>query len=175
MNSPETVFVFGGARSGKSRFALECASEVTGNKVFIATLIPGDKEMEDRVRRHKEERGEGWITVESPLNISRAIKENMDKTEIIIIDCLTLWVSNQLMQEKDVDEIVNSVEALCETVNECTCTLVLVSNEVGCSVVPPSKLGRQFRDAVGIMNQKLAQVCDRVILVSAGIAQELKG
>jgi adenosylcobinamide kinase/adenosylcobinamide-phosphate guanylyltransferase len=174
MNKPETIFVLGGARSGKSRFALECASDAKGKKVFIATLVPGDEEMEERVRRHREERGEGWVTVAAPLEIAEALKENMAEAETIVIDCLTLWVSNQLMEDTRVDEIVENVEELCTVVKGCTCRLVLVSNEVGCSVVPPTKLGRQFRDAVGIMNQKLAHTCDRAVLVTAGIPRELK-
>jgi adenosylcobinamide kinase/adenosylcobinamide-phosphate guanylyltransferase len=171
----ETCFVFGGCRSGKSRYALEIAEQAVGKKYFIATLQPGDDEMKERIRRHQEERGESWKTVEEPVDIEEAVEKAAGTADCIIVDCLTLWISNMMMNEFTEEQILAKADLLCEVLNKASCTIALVSNEVGTGVVPESRLGRDFRDYTGIINQKIAAACDRVVLMKAGIPLVIKG
>lgn len=171
----ESVFVFGGCRSGKSRYALGFAEEAVGKKYFIATLQPGDDEMKERIRRHKEERGESWKTIEEPLQIPDAVREASKSADCIVVDCLTLWISNMMMAEYTEEEIRAQADDLCTSIAGCTCSIILVSNEVGTGVVPESRLGRDFRDYTGMINQKIASVCEKVVLMKAGIPIVIKG
>jgi adenosylcobinamide kinase/adenosylcobinamide-phosphate guanylyltransferase len=170
------IFVLGGCRSGKSSFALETAQKFSGDKkVFIATCIPHDDEMRQRVERHQEERSLAWETVEAPLLLPEAITENSRRADVIMVDCLTLWVSNLLMEFDDFEKIEMQIPRLTEAIEKSDCPVVLVSNEVGQGVVPENKLARQFRDLVGFVNQAVAGCADEVIWTVAGIPVTIKG
>jgi len=162
------IFVLGGCRSGKSGYALEIAQQFSGdNKIFIATCIPHDDEMEQRSRI--------WKTVEAPLLLPEAIAENSRRGDVIIADCLTLWVSNLLMDSDDSEKIEGQIPRLTAALEKSRCPIVLVSNEVGQGIVPENKLARQFRDLVGFVNQAVAECADRVIWTVAGIPVTVKG
>ena len=172
----ENIFVIGGCRSGKSRHALELAQQVLeGSKTFIATCVPQDDEMKLRVERHRKERGEDWITIETPVDIPGSIIENSSKTGVILVDCLTLWVSNLLMETEDQGKIFSKVKELISAINDAGCRVILVSNEVGTGIVPENPLARLYRDITGHVNQEIAACSDRVIWIVAGIPVQIKG
>ncbi|MEM9027030.1 MAG: bifunctional adenosylcobinamide kinase/adenosylcobinamide-phosphate guanylyltransferase [Pseudomonadota bacterium] len=170
--------VLGGARSGKTRRALEIA-EQKSSRVYIATAEAFDDEMAARIARHKAERGPGWSTIEAPLELATAIGDLSRDAEriaqsddtVIVVDCLTLWLSNLMLAERDVE---NETQALIDALGACPIPSVLVSNEVGWGIVPTSQLGRAFRDRQGQLNQALAGVVGAVELVVAGLPMTLK-
>jgi len=143
-------------------------------RIFIATLEPGDEEMKERIKRHQKDRGEGWLTAEAPIKLVEIFEEYAQEGNVLLIDCLTLWISNLLIAGYTVEEILSEAEQLGTAVDASLCTVVMVSNEVGSGIVPDNRLGRDFRDAAGLVNQKLAQVCSKVVLVTAGIPQVIK-
>ncbi|WP_159882866.1 bifunctional adenosylcobinamide kinase/adenosylcobinamide-phosphate guanylyltransferase [Paenibacillus puerhi] len=173
------VLVTGGARSGKSSFAERYAATLGENGLYIATAQAYDEEMEERIalhRRDRELRGYLWSTAETPYGLAEAIRKA--QAPVVLVDCLTLWLSNWLLRleseqeaarllEEQVDELVEAFRAARQPV-------VLVTNEVGSGLVPEYKLGRLFRDASGRMNQRLAQEADQLFLVTAGVPVELK-
>ena len=171
----ETIFVIGGCRSGKSSHALRLAEEISAkNRVFIATCVPQDEEMRERVSNHQEERGAEWKTVEEPIFLPEAILENSQQAGVVLADCLTLWISNLLMEDEDFGKIAESVRQLTQVIAEAKCPVILVSNEVGAGIVPENKLARLFRDAVGFANQRIAASVHRVIWMVAGIPVPIK-
>ena len=170
------VFVLGGCRSGKSSYALETAQAFSGDKnIFIATCIPQDDEMKTRVARHQKERNRCWKTVEAPRLLPEAIVEYSPKADVIVVDCLTLWISNLLMDSDDPEKIETQIPRLADAVSKSACPMILVSNEVGQGIVPDNKLARQFRDLVGYVNQAVARAADEVIWTVAGIPVKVKG
>jgi adenosylcobinamide kinase/adenosylcobinamide-phosphate guanylyltransferase len=172
----KSIFVLGGCRSGKSNYALETAQKISGDKkVFIATCIPRDDEMKLRVARHQQERSRHWHTVEAPIHVPEAIGEAGGKAGILLVDCLTLWISNLLMENHDSDPILNQVHNLTRAVASAACPVILVSNEVGTGIVPENKLARLYRDLVGSTNQAVAECVDQVVWVVAGIPVTIKG
>jgi len=172
----ETIFVVGGCRSGKSRYALELAKQTGGsNKIFIATCIPRDDEMKHRVELHQRHRGPGWTTVEVPIYLGESIIESSETADVIIVDCLTLWISNLLMETDDQEEITRHIHELIRGIKGAQCSVVLVSNEVGTGIVPENSLARLFRDIAGFANQDVAACSDRVIWMVAGIPVTIKG
>ena len=169
----ENIFVVGGCRSGKSRHALELAEQISGvHRIFIATCVPYDEEMKDRVRRHQKDRGSTWTTVDAPVELAAAILEHSQSACVILADCLTLWMSNLLMESEDLE---TRVEELTTAIHKAKCPVVIVSNEVGTGIVPENALARQFRDAVGLANQRVAACVDKVIWMVAGIPVLVKG
>jgi adenosylcobinamide kinase/adenosylcobinamide-phosphate guanylyltransferase len=171
----ESTLVIGGCKSGKSRHALELAEGYGVRKIFMATCIPMDDEMKDRVARHKAERDEGWLTLDVPTDLPEAIAEHGADGNVILVDCLTLWITNLLMQPGNSDPVTVRVAALVSALAQATCPVVLVSNEVGAGIVPENRLARQFRDEAGIANQTVAAAVDRVVWMVAGIANVVKG
>jgi adenosylcobinamide kinase/adenosylcobinamide-phosphate guanylyltransferase len=170
------VFVLGGCRSGKSKYALETARQLPGNtRVFIATCNPQDEEMRRRVARHQQERDRSWTTVEAPLFLPEAVTANSRNADVILVDCLTFWITNLLMASDDPDKIEMQIPQLTTALAKSPCPVVVVSNEVGQGIVPENKLARQFRDLVGYANQAVAACADQVIWTVAGIAVEIKG
>ena len=168
--------MLGGCRSGKSSYALETAQTFSGTKkVFIATCIPRDDEMKLRVARHQQERSRHWHTVEAPLHLPQAIVEAGGKASVLLIDCLTLWINNLLMENYDSEQILDQVQSLSRAVSSATLPVVLVSNEVGTGIVPDNKLARLYRDLVGSTNQAVAACADQVIWTVAGIPVTIKG
>ncbi|MCG2722534.1 MAG: bifunctional adenosylcobinamide kinase/adenosylcobinamide-phosphate guanylyltransferase [Thermodesulfovibrionales bacterium] len=167
------IFIIGGARSGKSTYALKDASLNKGQKAYIATAEALDEEMRDRIEKHKDQRGEDWDTYEEPLRIIKVIQEIKGKYTAIVIDCLTLWLSNVIHSGLDIG---NEIESLIDTlrVSHHTSRIYIVSNEVGMGIVPKNELARKFRDFAGILNQKVAEVSDEVYLLVAGIPMKIK-
>jgi len=172
----KSVFVLGGCRSGKSSYALEAAQKFSADRnVFIATCIPRDDEMKLRVTRHQEERSRQWHTVEAPLYLPEAIVEAGGKSSVLLVDCLTLWINNLLMENHDSEQIMNQFQSLTRAVSSATCPVILVSNEVGTGIVPENKLARLYRDLVGSANQAVAECVDQVVWTVAGIPVTIKG
>ncbi len=167
------VFVIGGARSGKSGFALARASRETGAKVFVATAQAFDREMEERIAKHRSERESEWDTHEEPLHLDRAVREVSGKYRVAIVDCLTLWLSNLLAANLDVEGATRSfADSLRGLAGDFQ--IFIVSNEVGMGIVPENPLARMFRDMAGKLNQQVAEIADEVFLVAAGIPVKIK-
>lgn len=171
----ETVFVIGGCRSGKSRHAQELAEAMPGNrKLFLATCVPQDAEMRDRVRKHQEDRGDRWSALEVPVAVADAVFEQSTQFDAILLDCLTLWMSNLLMGTRDEKAVESKITELTDALDRAACPVVVVSNEVGAGIVPDNGLARQYRDLVGFANQQVAACADRVIWTVAGIPVPIK-
>ncbi len=167
------VFVFGGARSGKSAFALAQASAMAGKKVYVATAQAHDAEMVERIDKHRRERGSDWETLEEPMFLGRAVRSVSRTHDIAIIDCLTLWLSNLLGEGDASEEAEDDLIDALRTLDHMT-RLFIVSNEVGMGIVPENALARQFRDMAGRLHQRVAGVADEVFLVAAGIPIKIK-
>lgn len=165
------IFVIGGARSGKSAFALNEASKHKGQKAYIATAEALDKEMKERIEKHKKERGNNWDTYEEAIDIVPLIKKIQGRYNVVLLDCLTLWLSNLMHSNKDVK---SEIEYFCSSLLTIHCSLFTVSNEVGMGIVPDNELARRFRDFAGLLNQKIAEIADEVYLVTAGIPVKIK-
>ena len=172
----EIIFVIGGCRSGKSTYAMQTAERVPAEqKIFIATCVPRDDEMKRRVARHQKERSQNWVTVEAPLNLPEAIRQNSRSGDVILVDCLTLWVSNLLMETGDESKIEETISQFINAIEKAAGPIVLVSNEVGAGIVPENALARQYRDIIGRVNQTVAKTAGRVIWMVAGIPVTVKG
>jgi len=174
MAKPKAILILGGARSGKSRFALKLLNPVS-KKVLIATLEPKDEEIKARIEAHKRERGSDWTLIEEPLNLFSALKQAQKEYQGIAVDCITLWLSNLLCSGRKDEEIIQEVEKVCSLLAELKSQVVLVSNEVGSGIVPIEHLARRFQDLQGKANQMLAQVCQEVYFMIAGIPLKIKG
>ena len=171
----QKVLVIGGCRSGKSRHALDLALAMAGDKkIFIATCVPRDDEMHLRVANHRKERGQSWKTVEAPLNLPQAILQNALSGSVVLVDCLTLWINNLMMENEDIQYADDKIAEFISAVQTAEGPVVLVSNEVGTGIVPENKLARAYRDLVGSVNQAVARAVDRVEIVVAGIAVTIK-
>jgi adenosylcobinamide kinase/adenosylcobinamide-phosphate guanylyltransferase len=171
----EIVFIIGGCRSGKSRFALEYAQKISvKTRTFIATCVADDDEMKQRIERHRQERRRDWLTVEAPLRLPEAVTANGRKTDLLVIDCLTLWVSNLLMQSQDTTGIEMQIPRLIQAIKGTNCPVLLISNEVGTGIVPENKLARIYRDLLGFVNQAVAGCADKVFWLVAGIPVAIK-
>ncbi len=176
MNNNKLILITGGARSGKSIFAQKLADAIEGRKVFLATAEALDEEMMSRIETHKKERPSGWDTIEETKHLSNVLINCNGNFEVILIDCLTMWISNLLTDDIfDESQIVREVEHFISTCREIKGTVILVANEVGLGVVPANRLARIFRDIAGKANQEIAAVADDVYLVVAGISLKLKG
>jgi adenosylcobinamide kinase/adenosylcobinamide-phosphate guanylyltransferase len=162
------TLVLGGARSGKSRYAEGLLAHASP-RTYLATAEAGDAEMAERIRRHREQRGSAWITREAPLDLPAAIRS---ESGALLVDCLTLWLSNLLSEDRDLDDAAGQ---LCAAIKRPGGPVVLVSNEVGLGIVPDNALARAFRDHAGRLNQRVAAVADRVLFVAAGLPLALKG
>ena len=172
----DSTLVIGGARSGKSRFALQLAEEkASGDPFFLATCIPCDEEMRERVLRHQRERGPHWKTLETPFRIADALSDLDRRAGVILVDCLTLWVSNLLFETPDEAEVERNVKELAHAIRQASCPVIFVSNEVGAGIVPENPMARRFRDVAGRVNQQVAAVCTRVFWMVAGLPVPVKG
>ena len=172
--------ILGGARSGKSRFAQELAAKLGQRVLFVATGEPLDEEMSSRIEAHRKSRPSSWKTLEAPTNVAEAVISEIGDAEVVIVDCLTLLVSN-LMGTEDIDaetlgrKVTAELEDLVAFMRTTKAHFIIVSNEVGLGLVPPYPAGRVYRDALGTANQMLARHADEVYLMVAGIAIALKG
>lgn len=162
------ILLLGGARSGKSARALALAP---APHVFIATGEALDDEMADRIRLHQQERGPDWTLVEEPLDLARAIADHAADGTHVVIDCLTLWLSNLMHHDRDIAE---ATRALQTALTQAPGTIILVSNELGLGLAPMERLSRQFRDAQGRLNQQIAQTATHVEFIAAGLPLTLK-
>lgn len=169
------TLVLGGARSGKSRFAQQLAS-AWSSVTFLATAEARDEEMRDRIERHRQDRPAGWMTVEEPVDLDGAVRLRSAGSGVLLIDCLTLYASNLMELEHDREApIMERVDRLCQALQSAKSSVILVSNEVGYSLVPDHPRGRFFRDLQGRINQQVARLADNVVLMVAGIPLVVKG
>lgn len=172
--------ILGGARSGKSSFALAQGNEKDFDpRTFLATASAGDEEMRDRIQRHRSEREGSWTTVEEPYHLAETLTRTANQEKgLIVVDCVTLWISNLLCgmggKALNATEAEAHVDLLLRSLPSLKGQLRIVSNEVGLGVVPEHPLGRQFRDLQGFFNQRMAKHAQEVFLITAGIAQKLK-
>jgi len=168
------IFLTGGARSGKSTFALKLAGTLGKKTAFLATGQAHDAEMKQRIAAHKKIRPRHWATVEEPLCISRALKKMHPKTEVVIVDCLTLLVSNLLLAGKSEKFIIAEIKKSLQAMKKSNFSTIIVSNEVGCGIVPENKLARDFRDIAGAVNQLAARSSDKAYTLISGFPVQLK-
>lgn len=171
------IFITGAARSGKSFFAEKMAARLKGEVTYIATCVPADDEMRDRVARHQSRRPQSWRTIEEDLEPARVIKDFDQPGNIFLLDCLTLLVSNLILQpgeERGEEEVLERIAELARVSYESASHVIIVSNEVGWGIVPGDPLSRLYRDIIGRANQKMALSADEAYLTVAGIPIELK-
>lgn len=164
------VLVIGGARSGKSRFAEAIATAQGTPCTYIATAEARDAEMKDRIAAHRDRRGRQWQTVEAPVHLPQALVEAAGDENVVLVDCLTLWLSNMMLADLDCEAAGEALVAALGAPNR----VVLVANEVGLGIVPENALARRFRDAAGLLNQQVAAAVDAVVLVAAGLPLVMK-
>ena len=169
------IFITGGARSGKSRLAQELAERSGGPLLYIATGEPKDAEMRERISRHRERRGPAWQTIEEPLNLVKVARDQGDRFGGMLVDCITLWLSNLLGKYNDTQRVLDEVAALIAAFPALETPLILVSNEVGMGIVPENALARSFRDLAGEANELLAKAADEVYVMFSGLPLKLKG
>ncbi len=169
------IFITGGCRSGKSRFALDFANHHFSKKLFLATSEALDEEMAQRIENHKKARGPEWQTIEEPVEIVNKIKECGGDGKVILIDCLTLWLYNLLMRWDDDARIIDETDNLINVIRQNPASFILVSNEVGLGIVPADPLSRRYRDLLGTMNQRIAAALDTVVFMVSGLPLFLKG
>jgi adenosylcobinamide kinase/adenosylcobinamide-phosphate guanylyltransferase len=167
-NPAPVTLVLGGARSGKSRFA-ESLLPKAGQRIYLATAEARDEEMRARILDHQARRGEGWHTIEAPLDIATPIVQA--GRDAVLVDCLTLWLSNLMSARLNIDEATGG---LCQALSKAQAPVVLVSNEVGLGIVPDNALAREFRDHAGRLNQAIAAAAARVFFIAAGLPLTLK-
>ncbi|MCZ7909075.1 bifunctional adenosylcobinamide kinase/adenosylcobinamide-phosphate guanylyltransferase [Agrobacterium leguminum] len=167
-----SVFILGGARSGKSRFAEELAGKSGGSLHYLATGRAWDDEMRDRIVHHQARRGGEWATHEAPVDIA-AVLERLDAPEnVVLIDCLTLWLTNLMMENADIEAAFAALEAV---IVSARARLIFVSNEVGLGIVPENRMAREFRDHAGRLHQRIAAIAGEVYFVAAGLPLKMKG
>jgi len=171
--TPRFVLIGGGARSGKSRWALARGVAMGARRLFIATAERSDDEMRDRIDRHRAERGGTFDTVEEPLALPEAIAADRDH-DVIVVDCLTIWIANQLVGGAAPEAVLARVDALVDAVTARRAHVVIVSNEVGMGLVPETPLGRVFRDMAGAAHQRLAPLADELFLAVTGVVLRLR-
>lgn len=168
----QITLVLGGARSGKSAFAETLVETASASRLYIATGQAWDDEMRDRISAHKTRRGEGWETVEAPLDLARALLDHARPDRPILVDCLTLWVTNLMLGEH---EIARAFKGLAAALSGLKGPVVFVSNEVGLGIVPDNPMARAFRDHAGRLHQSIASLADEVYFVAAGLPLKMKG
>ncbi|HEX3496756.1 MAG TPA: bifunctional adenosylcobinamide kinase/adenosylcobinamide-phosphate guanylyltransferase [Methylocella sp.] len=166
-----SLLVLGGARSGKSRYAQRLAEASRLKPVWIATAEAHDTEMAERIARHAALREARWTLVEEPVALAEALRREASNDRIVVVDCATLWLSNLLLKN---DNLATATQDLAQGVAGLAGPVIFVSNEVGAGIVPDNALARAFRDAQGFLNQALAEACEAVVLINAGIAFCLK-
>jgi len=171
---PEVILVTGGARSGKSRFALRRALTYK-ERIFLATAEPLDDEMRRRIEHHRKEREGLFSTVEEPRNLSRAIKNVPSDTEVILIDCLTVWLGNLMHHYGSEADHFPEIASFLETLKKPPCDIIAVTNEVGLGIVPGDPLSRAYRDHAGNLNQAVAALAQEAYLLVSGMPLTLKG
>src|SRR5450432_168455 len=186
-SAPQLILILGGARSGKSTFAEQLAQRSGRSVAFIATATISDDDMRLRIERHGAARPADWLTIEEPLDLAHAVQQATSQSDVIVLDCITLWVSNWLFTQETIDDAspvtspyydaaLAEIDKLLITFNalDSQKTLIVVTNEVGLGIVPSYTLGRIYRDVLGLVNQRLAAAADRVYLMVAGLGVDIK-
>jgi adenosylcobinamide kinase/adenosylcobinamide-phosphate guanylyltransferase len=169
------MLVLGGAKSGKSSFAMDICNSMNRKRVFLATAQALDQEMEERITRHQTERDSDWNTIEEPLKVAKKINSLDSKDTVILLDCLTLWLNNLYMEHGEDQEGINeAIENLARQLTDIQGAIVVVSNEVGMGIVPDNQLSRRYRDTAGFANQCIARLSGKVVAVVAGLPLVLK-
>jgi adenosylcobinamide kinase/adenosylcobinamide-phosphate guanylyltransferase len=169
------LLIIGGAKSGKSRFALDVCNRLSGKHIFLATAEAQDQEMKARIRRHQAERGGKWLTVEEPFDVVSVIRDLDDKDTVILLDCLALWLNNLFMKfGENQDAIEQALDEQQTQLSSVQGAVVVVSNEVGMGIVPDNQLSRRYRDTLGSMNQEIARLAAKVVVTLAGMPLVIK-
>ena len=168
------ILITGGCRSGKSRQALTRARNIPGDKLYVATAEALDSEMTERIKKHQQEREADWETREETIALVEVFKQLENRTGVLILDCLTLWLSNLMVKNYSEQDVLQEVDRLMDQSERMQCQIIFVTNEVGAGIVPDNKLARDFRDLMGSINQRVAQRCDEVIHMVSGIPMTLK-
>ena len=169
------IFIIGGARSGKSRYAVELAKRFKARVAFIATSTLSDEEMEERIKQHKSFGPRRWKVIEEAENVASILPQLKDRYRVILIDCLGMLISNLLVAGLKDKEIEKRIRILTRAILKLELITILVSNEVGAGIVPENPLARRFRDLIGFANQKMAEQADEVILMQSGLPLRIKG
>jgi adenosylcobinamide kinase/adenosylcobinamide-phosphate guanylyltransferase len=172
--SRKITFITGGARSGKSAFAESVALDLGTKRAYVATAQALDPEMIARIEGHRRRRGDAWDTFEEPLAVAELVRKLSDRYEVLLLDCLTLWLSNVMARTESDEDIASKVHDLSRSLEEFKGAAVVVSNEVGLGIVPDNALARRFRDLAGTLNQAIATVADEAYLLAAGIPVKIK-
>ena len=185
--APQLILILGGARSGKSTFAEHLAKQSKRSVAFIATATADDDDMRLRIERHQSMRSAAWYTIEEPLHLSLALQKAASLADVILLDCMTLWTSNWLFTQEQIDDaspvtspyyegVLTEVDGLLTVFNalDAQKTLIVITNEVGLGIVPSYTLGRVYRDVLGLVNQRLASAADGVYLMIAGLGVDIK-
>ncbi len=170
----KVIFITGGVRSGKSKYAIKLAKNIANEVIFLATGIAKDEEMKKRIEEHKKSRPDRWKTIEETKNISSILLDIQPPCELVIIDCLTFFVSNLLLEGVNEETILQEIKKIVDIMLQVDYTTIVVSNEVGGGVVPGNELGRRFRDIIGLTNQIMAKSAHEVYLIVSGIPVKLK-
>jgi adenosylcobinamide kinase/adenosylcobinamide-phosphate guanylyltransferase len=168
------IFILGGAKSGKSSYAIKLAKETNKRIAFVATCLPLDREMKRRIKLHKKKRPSGWQTFEEPTDLLPLLKKISSKFDVIIVDCLTLFISNLLLENINDRTIKNKIDRMLKILKPARCKSIMVANEVGLGIVPQNRLARNFRDLAGSINQIVARKADEVFFMCAGIPIKIK-
>jgi len=171
---PETVLITGGARSGKSSFAIECVSRFA-RKGFLATAVACDDEMRDRIRRHREERDASFVTMEESYDLAESIEKLAQSVDCIVVDCITVWLSTVLYRHRNMEGPFPPVEDFLDFLRNTPCPLFVVTNEVGMGIVPGNEIARRFRDLAGTVNRRIAACADTVVFMVSGLPLLVKG
>ncbi|WPJ94612.1 bifunctional adenosylcobinamide kinase/adenosylcobinamide-phosphate guanylyltransferase [Coraliomargarita algicola] len=171
----KVVFVTGGCRSGKSRYAESLCTAVPGPRAYIATAEIFDEEMRERVRLHRAQRGDAFDTIEAPIDLAAALCGVPAGTTVVMVDCLTVWLGNLMHHLSDFDEDCPVIVDFLQALGEVSCQVVLVSNELGMGIVPEHAMSRRFRDVAGRLNQRVAAIADEAYLTVSGLPIKLKG
>lgn len=166
------TLVLGGVRSGKSRFAENLVITSGKNPVYLATAEFVDADLQCRIEEHQKRRDKTWQTVEVPIALSSSLERFNQQQTIALVDCLSVWLTNLMMRGQNIN---NLTDGLIETLRSLKCDCVLVSSEVGFGILPENRLGREFCDQLGLINQKIAAIADNVYLIVAGVPLTLKG
>jgi len=167
--------ILGGARSGKSRYAETIATNSDLNVIYIATAQAFDQEMQQRIDHHQQQRPEHWLLIEEPVNLISTLQQNANNKTCILVDCLTLWLSNLLCSEEKQEQAEKYIDDLINVLPDLPGTIIFVSNEVSMGIIPVGEINRKFVDEAGRLHQRLAAVCDYVTLMVAGIPGQIKG
>lgn len=173
-----SIFIIGGARAGKSSYAQKVATNIGGKVLFVATAEAKDEDMRLRIEKHKKSRPSNWKTLEAPVDVANVIADSIGDASVVLIDCITMLVSNVMLGIADgkcgESEVLKEIEALISVIESKSATFIVVSNEVGLGIVPDNELSRTYRDFLGRANQLLAQYADEVYLMVAGIPVKIK-